>query len=201
MAVLAYGPRTLNSLLPKAELRAIPSRDFHQPRDCDVPRHPREQQNPPFAALPPYHAWNHIYPYHDTMSLSYESRASFMPESNYPQMQMLQDHQEQEDLHQDQHPRYPSPPPPLSENPYHPPHLAATPDDGMEVPTLPPSHESEAPTSPGRSKPIPKPDREVTKGPNGRFVCTYENCTEEIRDFGRKVGRPILNLRVLSANR
>ncbi|PSS20368.1 hypothetical protein M430DRAFT_99899 [Amorphotheca resinae ATCC 22711] len=56
----------------------------------------------------------------------------------------------------------------------------------MEVPTLPPSHESEAPTSPGRSKPIPKPDREVTKGPNGRFVCTYENCTEEIRDFGRK---------------
>lgn len=120
------------------------------------------------------------------MSLSYESRSSFMPESNYPQMQMLQDPQEQDDMHQEQHTRYPSPPQPLSENPYHAPHLNAAPDDGMEVPSLP-SHEPEQPSSPGRSKPIPKPDREVTKGPNGRFVCAYENCTEEIRDFGRKV--------------
>lgn len=120
------------------------------------------------------------------MSLSYESRSSFMPESSYPQMQMLQEHQEQEDMHHDQHTRYPSPPQPLSENPYHPSHLNAAADDGLEVPNLP-THEGDGPSSPGRSKPIPKPDREITKGPNGRFVCAYENCTEDVREFGRKV--------------
>jgi hypothetical protein len=40
--------------------------------------------------------------------------------------------------------------------------------------------------SPGRSKPIPKPDREVTKGVDGRYVCTWIGCTEEVRTFARK---------------
>jgi hypothetical protein len=119
------------------------------------------------------------------MSLSYESRSGFMPESNYPTMQILQ---EQDDMNQEQHNRYPSPPPPLSENPYHQSHLNAGTDDGMDVPGLP-GHDTDGPSSPGRSKPIPKPEREITKGPNGRFVCAYENCTEEVRDFGRKVSR------------
>lgn len=43
--------------------------------------------------------------------------------------------------------------------------------------------ESDAP-SPGRSKPIPKPCREVTKGVDGRYVCTWIGCTEE--SFARK---------------
>jgi hypothetical protein len=54
-----------------------------------------------------------------------------------------------------------------------------------EMPELPPKDESDAP-SPGRSKPIPKPDREVTKGEDGRFVCNWAGCTEEIRAFNRK---------------
>jgi hypothetical protein len=54
-----------------------------------------------------------------------------------------------------------------------------------EMPELPPKDESDAP-SPGRSKPIPKPDREVTKGEDGRFVCNWAGCTEEIRSFNRK---------------
>lgn len=170
-------------LLPKAYVNTIASHGFPQHHQhCDVPRHPRSQQSQPFT---PDRAWNQSYSYPDSMSLSYESRSSFMPESQYPQMQILQDHQEPEDMHQEQHRQYPSPPPPLSENPYHP-HMNAAPDDGMEVPNLA-SHEPEAPSSPGRSKPIPKPDREITKGPNGRFVCAYENCTEDVREFGRKV--------------
>jgi hypothetical protein len=179
-------PEALISLLPKADINTIASRGFPQHHQhCDDPRHPRPQQPQPFT---PDRAWNNSYPYPDTMSLSYESRSSFMPESNYPQMQILQDNPEHEDMHQEQHTRYPSPPPPLSENPYHPSHLNAGADDGMDVPNLP-THETDAPSSPGRSKPIPKPDREVTKGPNGRFVCAYENCTEDVREFGRKVSR------------
>lgn len=132
---------------------------------CDNSRH-----NTPHS---PYHPPN-IY---SNMSLSYESR-SFMPESNYP---MGMEHQAQEEMHT----RYPSPPPPLSENPYNAPNLESPVDDAMEnLPNLP-SHESDAP-SPGRSKPIPKPAREVTKGDNGRYFCSWVGCTEEIRDFARK---------------
>jgi hypothetical protein len=118
-----------------------------------------------------------------TMSLSYESR-TFMPDANYPQMQ-IHDPQEQEEI-QHEHPRYPSPPIPSSEmNPYNPQGMDTTQEDAIEnLPNLQ-THEPDAP-SPGRSKPIPKPDREITKGENGRFVCTWLGCTEEVRDFGRK---------------
>jgi hypothetical protein len=54
-----------------------------------------------------------------------------------------------------------------------------------EMTELPPKEESDAP-SPGRSKPIPKPDREVTKGDDGRFLCNWAGCTEEVRSFNRK---------------
>lgn len=195
VAQLAYDrSRAHNPVLPKADIiNTTASRHSRPSQHCDVPCHSQQQHPSNLVPLSPYHAWSQHSSYPATMSLSYESRSSFMPESSYPQMQqMLQDHQEQDDMHQEQHSRYPSPPPPLSENPYHPPHLDATPDDGMEVPSLP-SHD-DLPPSPSRSKPIPKPDREVTKGPNGRFVCVYENCTEDIRDFGRKVSRPRLFL-------
>ena len=42
------------------------------------------------------------------------------------------------------------------------------------------------PESPGRSKPVPKPDRPITKDANGRFYCDWPNCTEAVKDFGRK---------------
>lgn len=45
--------------------------------------------------------------------------------------------------------------------------------------------ESDA-ASPGRSKPVPKPDREVTKNMAGRFYCNWPGCTEETKEFGRK---------------
>ena len=122
------------------------------------------------------------YPYHPgTMSLSYETRTF----PDYPQSAMMHDpHQEQEDsIHQH---RYPSPPPPLNENPYNPQALdAATALALDEMAELPPKEESDPP-SPGRSKPIPKPDREVTKGDDGRFVCSWAGCTEDVRSFNRK---------------
>lgn len=88
------------------------------------------------------------------------------------------------DPQQDQ-PRYPSPPPPLSENPYNAQQATGeTPDSRLEMP-MEQKSESDAP-SPGRSKPVPKPDREVTKDANGRFYCGWPGCTEEVKDFGRK---------------
>lgn len=41
-------------------------------------------------------------------------------------------------------------------------------------------------TTPSRIKAIPKPDREVTKNIEGKFVCTWPGCSEDIREFGRK---------------
>ncbi len=117
------------------------------------------------------------------MSLSYESRTF----PDYPQSAMMHDpHQEQDDNSM-QHHRYPSPPPHLSENPYNPQSMDTT--GGLtldEMPDLPTTKEEEDPPSPGRSKPIPKPDREVTKGDDGRFVCTWVGCTEDVRSFNRK---------------
>lgn len=137
---------------------------------------------PSVAAFSPYHQSPHFYPYTAAMSLSYETRTF----PDYPQSAMMHDpHQEQDD-NSIQHHRYPSPPPPLSENPYNPQTMDATTALAMdEMPELPPKEESDAP-SPGRSKPIPKPDREVTKGEDGRFVCNWAGCTEEVRSFNRK---------------
>ncbi|KAH7356931.1 putative zinc finger protein GLI2 [Rhexocercosporidium sp. MPI-PUGE-AT-0058] len=94
-------------------------------------------------------------------------------------------HQEQDDSSL-QHHRYPSPPPPMNDNTYISQDLDAT--DGLtleDLPELPSKDESDAP-SPGRSKPIPKPDREVTKGDDGRFICTWVGCAEDVRTFNRK---------------
>ena len=137
---------------------------------------------PSVAAFSPYPQNPHFYPYTAAMSLSYETRTF----PDYPQSTMMHDpHQEQDD-NSIQHHRYPSPPPPLSENPYNPQTLDATTALAMdEMPELPHKEESDAP-SPGRSKPIPKPDRQVTKGDDGRFVCNWTGCTEEIRSFNRK---------------
>src|ERR1700721_230228 len=89
---------------------------------------------------------------------AYETR-QFIPDRDYPPM--AHDHDHLDHIEQHDQPRYPSPPPPLSENPYNAQPVVATPDNRMEMPELP-KDESDAP-SPGRSKPVPKPDREVTK--------------------------------------
>ncbi|KAF7874099.1 hypothetical protein EAF04_002771 [Stromatinia cepivora] len=119
----------------------------------------------------------------NNMSLSYESR-TFMPDTQYP-MQMAHETQEQDEFKPNDEPHYPSPPPPMSENPYTAQPMTETPDHtSLELPELP-KDEEEAP-SPGRSKPVPKPDREITKDANGRFYCTWPGCTEETKDFNRK---------------
>ncbi|KAM3079410.1 hypothetical protein ACMFMG_005841 [Clarireedia jacksonii] len=125
-------------------------------------------------------------PFTANMSLSYESRA-FMSDTQYP-MQMAHDTQEPDEFKHDE-PRYPSPPPPLSENPYTAQPMTAPEEHPiiepqMELPEIP-KDEEDAP-SPGRSKPVPKPDREVTKDANGRYYCAWPGCTEEVRDFNRK---------------
>ncbi|KAI9055517.1 hypothetical protein LZ554_000465 [Drepanopeziza brunnea f. sp. 'monogermtubi'] len=115
-----------------------------------------------------------------TMSL-YESRQF----PDYPHSTMMHDpHQEQDDNNMQQN-RYPSPPPPMSESPYHPQAMDAA-ALGLEDMTELPTKDEEDTLSPGRSKAIPKPDREVTKGGDGRFVCTWAGCTEEVQSFTRK---------------
>jgi hypothetical protein len=157
----------------------------HEVVNYALPRHPSKSRYRP--SHPSSHFPSSIPNYFEdpdtAMSLSYESR-QFMTDANYPQMGMHEP-QEQEDI-QHEHPRYPSPPMPSAEmNPYNPQLVDTAQEDAIEnLPNLQ-ANETDAP-SPGRSKPIPKPDREVTKGENGRFVCTWVGCTEEVRDFGRK---------------
>jgi len=40
--------------------------------------------------------------------------------------------------------------------------------------------------APPRLKPIPKPDREVQKTRDGKYLCTATGCTDEIKEFTRK---------------
>lgn len=85
-------------------------------------------------------------------------------------------------------PRYPSPPPGPSADPYqqqqqlHTAHLV----NELQAALEPPKSESGGPDSPGRSKPVPKPDRPITKDQNGRYVCDWVGCEEHVKDFGRK---------------
>lgn len=62
---------------------------------------------------------------------------------------------------------------------------------GAELPeTLAPAEPLEDPESPpvtsGRSKCIPKPERDVQKQADGKYYCTNPDCTEDIRGFHRK---------------
>ncbi|KAG0646294.1 Cell wall transcription factor ACE2 [Hyphodiscus hymeniophilus] len=116
------------------------------------------------------------------MSLTYENAQQFMSEANYPRMH---DPQDQDEMHHE-HPRYPSPPMPSGEmNGYNHQGLDVGQEDAIQnLPQLQsPSNEA---ASPGRSKPIPKPRREITKGDDGKYVCAWVGCTEETRSFGRK---------------
>jgi hypothetical protein len=126
------------------------------------------------------------YPPLDNISEMHDPRAPYMVEQEraYNEMSNPHAYEHHHDPQQDQ-PRYPTPPPPLSENPYNAPQATGeTPDSRMDMP-MEQKSESDAP-SPGRSKPVPKPDREVTKDANGRFYCSWAGCTEEVKDFGRK---------------
>lgn len=113
----------------------------------------------------------------NNMSL-YEPHQSF---PGYPSTMM----QDQEDNNQHQQ-RYPSPPIPMNDH-FHSQIEAAAALEIQNMGALQDlTKEDSEPPSPGRSKPVPKPDREVTKGEDGRFVCNWNGCTEELKIFSRK---------------
>jgi len=99
----------------------------------------------------------------------------------------MADHHEYEqlDFQQNQQSHYPDPDPALPNDPYNAQQDDPTSDDRLDLPTEGSKIESEA-QSPNRTKAVPKPEREVTKDANGRFYCNWPNCTEEIKDFGRR---------------
>jgi hypothetical protein len=168
-----------NSSLFKANTPSINTRTIHHL----LPPYPPASSN---SALMPSTTAFSSYPPLDNMSEIHDPRAPYMvdQERAYNQMSDPHPYDHHHDPQQDQ-PRYPTPPPPLSENPYNAQGATGeTPDSRMEMP-MEQKSESDAP-SPGRSKPVPKPDREVTKDANGRFYCNWAGCTEEVKDFGRK---------------
>ncbi|CAG8953324.1 hypothetical protein HYFRA_00003533 [Hymenoscyphus fraxineus] len=107
------------------------------------------------------------------MSSMYDNQRDF---THYPAIDEPQEHDDS--IHQ----RYPSPG--ALNNPYSN-QQAIDATISMELPELPSKAEDD-PASPGRSRAIPKPDREVTKDPDGRFICTWAGCTEDTKTFGRK---------------
>ncbi|KAL3422504.1 C2H2 transcription factor [Phlyctema vagabunda] len=119
------------------------------------------------------------------MSLSYENRAFLQDPPNYPTMQ---EQMQEEEYNKHEATRYPDPD--ISYHQHaHTQGTEITEGDvraAMGMPELPMRELSDAP-SPGRSKPVQKPDRgSPPKDANGRFLCNWLGCTEEIKDFGRK---------------
>lgn len=128
------------------------------------------------------------------MTLSYEAPRTF---SDYPQSAMMHDTHDESNIHHSHNHRYPSPPPPINDSQYH--NTGLDHNETLEhgtgldptsalidgITELQPKDEL-GDSSPSRSKPIPKPDREVTKGEDGKFICTWPGCTEDVRVFSRK---------------
>lgn len=59
---------------------------------------------------------------------------------------------------------------------------------GLAAPPAPPSptrtHPSPSPAP--RQKLLTKPEREATKNLDGKYECTWEGCTEEVKTFARR---------------
>lgn len=133
-------------------------------------------------------------PYNDLHLVANEMNALYETTRPFDQVRDFHQGQLQEHEHIDE-PRYPSPPPPIGNNPYvqqpqqqnqqnQQQQQTATPESRGEG-HVEPKSESDAP-SPGRSKPIIKPERPVTKNAQGLFECDWPGCTEEMRLFARK---------------
>lgn len=162
-----------------------------QRRYYDAPRHKPQQtpyQRSPASLTPLSAATSDSYynfsPSADAnaaMSLTYDTASRTFP--NYPPMMHEQPPPEQDESEHQQLHRYPSPGPPQLENLYRPPGVDAA--NGMDMSELPHKEDSEG-GSPGRSRPIPKPDRQVTKSEDGKFICTWAGCSEDVKSFSRK---------------
>jgi hypothetical protein len=111
-----------------------------------------------------------------TMSMYEDQNQAFAP---YPQSMTMHV------PNQGQEPQYPDPNTAMDEmNPYNPPALDTQP--GLNIPGIPELGKDEDEAASPRLRSIPKPDREITKGEDGRFVCNWVGCTEETRTFNRK---------------
>ncbi|KAG9234872.1 putative zinc finger protein GLI2 [Amylocarpus encephaloides] len=99
----------------------------------------------------------------------------------------MHQHEQEHDENNIPHNQYPSPGTALPDHPYNQPGLDATGGISMVgMPELQPPKEESDPPSPGRSRAIAKPDREVTKAEDGKFLCTWPGCTEDTKTFSRK---------------
>ncbi|KAI9742282.1 MAG: hypothetical protein M1818_004182 [Claussenomyces sp. TS43310] len=126
---------------------------------------------------------NHYnYPPLDNLSALTDARP-YMPHER--DFQIPEYEQQLHDATQQEGARYPTPPVPMSDMPYVPQQQAEMSVDNRSDMPGDSKSDSDA-ASPGRSKPVPKPDREVTKDGNGKFICRFLGCTEEIKEFGRK---------------
>ncbi|KAL2266276.1 hypothetical protein VTJ83DRAFT_5628 [Remersonia thermophila] len=134
------------------------------------------------------------------MSVVYEPR-SFIHDGGYPPMDEHQDNAPDADRFADPsdavvnelansvatfttasaHPPYVPEPEPAARL-----QIPAAPASGPSPASGSPKEESPVLATPQRVKSIPKPEREVTRNPDGKFVCTYPSCTEEPREFTRK---------------
>ncbi|KAH6655909.1 hypothetical protein BKA67DRAFT_675913 [Truncatella angustata] len=80
----------------------------------------------------------------------------------------------------------PAPPPFPSPEPHHDLHLPPLPPVPEQPTALPtPKDDLDIHTT-QRSKPIPKPDRQVRKNARGKYECTWDACDEKDREFNRK---------------
>lgn len=150
-----------------------------QPRRPDLtyesPRHQKHPQYPQPAVVTQIQQPSISASYYsfDMSSIYGDNQRDF---THYPPIDEPQEHDD------NMHPRYPSPGTSLN-NPYNNPSIDAP--INMDLPELPSKAESD-PSSPGRSRAIPKPDREITKDTDGRFICTWPACTEDTKVFNRK---------------
>lgn len=125
------------------------------------------------------------------MSVVYEAR-NFIHDGNYPSMGDPQEHDRDPDADRFTDPNDAV----VSElasvtSAYNaPPHILSEPDTRMEarldLPASPMKDSSPSAATPQRLKAIPKPERDVTKNADGKFVCTWPNCVEAVKVFSRK---------------
>jgi hypothetical protein len=80
----------------------------------------------------------------------------------------------------------PAPQPLLSPEPHHGLDIAPAPVVAP-VPIVLPTPKDESDTRiPQRAKAIPKPEREISKNARGKYECTWQGCSESVREFNRK---------------
>ena len=61
---------------------------------------------------------------------------------------------------------------------------ATSPQPVLSAPKSDSAQPANSPTS--RTKAIPKPDRQAVKNANGKYICNFPECTEDVKEFGRK---------------